>query len=665
VKRSRATRPSPRLRSTLLQQLESRRLFCLAHVTSAAPEELIPGFVATPEQPYLSGPSDGPEAAGDAEIVWVNRAIGDGFDEVFGSNAAIARGVVDQVLIDFARMVGNFGYSIPSAKFQLSLSMMSPGSNGLGAAASLFSLIGGKPFSAGISIQRGLDGLGSGFFLDPTPADHSEFLGTIENPFAGNAPSTSPAFGLADFYTLVGLELTHGLGLFGNYTPGWDNYTRPIGISELGEGYTPATGTSVGQYWVFEGPSIKHLLTSNNGGRNGGDFGEPVHSAGHGSNATPVVVNFDGQQWVSVNDIGNAVYERSRRYLPSYNFALMFRDAYGFAGVNPATYNSFHATQISTGEVIVRLPTAGSADDLTLGIDSHGDLVVAYNIGIDSPGVGALPGYGDLPHWITAFKASTVTSVRIETGDGFDSIWMDNVGAIPVMIDFGPGADSLLLTGTNNVTLLGNQDLGSLNIDAGSFVKLQPGIGAALLTTGGISGAGVLDLADGALIDRSAAPATALRSRLLAGYNGGAWNGSASAIRSNVVAGSAASDTLGLGVASQIKPTTLGGFALQPSDRVVRYTLAGDADLDRTVNFDDLLRLASNYNTPSGSIGSQGEFSYDASGAINFDDLLLLAANYNGSLPGTLGGAALRGAPVPGAVVDDGDPDSIGADVLA
>ena len=61
----------------------------------------------------------------------------------------------------------------------------------------------------------------------------------------------------------------------------------------------------------------------------------------------------------------------------------------------------------------------------------------------------------------------------------------------------------------------------------------------------------------------------------------------------------------------------------------VRYTLLGDTNLDGTVNFVDLLKLAQNYNA-TGTLWSTGDSSYD--GTTNFVDLLALAQNYNTSL---------------------------------
>jgi hypothetical protein len=66
------------------------------------------------------------------------------------------------------------------------------------------------------------------------------------------------------------------------------------------------------------------------------------------------------------------------------------------------------------------------------------------------------------------------------------------------------------------------------------------------------------------------------------------------------------------------------------SATLVTYTLFGDADLDRSVNFADLARLAQNYNQTAGTEWITGDFSYDL--ATTFADLVKLAQNYNQDL---------------------------------
>jgi hypothetical protein len=62
------------------------------------------------------------------------------------------------------------------------------------------------------------------------------------------------------------------------------------------------------------------------------------------------------------------------------------------------------------------------------------------------------------------------------------------------------------------------------------------------------------------------------------------------------------------------------------------FALAGDVNRDRSVDFDDLLILAANYNQQGRTYG-QGNIDRSADGLVSFDDLLFLAANYNQAVP--------------------------------
>ena len=87
---------------------------------------------------------------------------------------------------------------------------------------------------------------------------------------------------------------------------------------------------------------------------------------------------------------------------------------------------------------------------------------------------------------------------------------------------------------------------------------------------------------------------------------------------------------------------TFGGVPVVAGDVLIRFKLAGDADLNATVDFNDLARLAQNYNTTN-KFRWQGDFTYD--GNVDFNDLALMAQNYNTTLPTPAG-------PVPGAPVE-------------
>jgi hypothetical protein len=72
------------------------------------------------------------------------------------------------------------------------------------------------------------------------------------------------------------------------------------------------------------------------------------------------------------------------------------------------------------------------------------------------------------------------------------------------------------------------------------------------------------------------------------------------------------------------------------------FTLAGDANHDRTVDFNDLVPLAQHYNTAGAMTFADGDFNYD--GTVDFNDLVILAQRYNTGLPG---GIAQGFAPAP------------------
>lgn len=71
-----------------------------------------------------------------------------------------------------------------------------------------------------------------------------------------------------------------------------------------------------------------------------------------------------------------------------------------------------------------------------------------------------------------------------------------------------------------------------------------------------------------------------------------------------------------------------GGAGIIPVVWLLRR-LAGDATLDGTVGFDDLIVLAKNYNKPGEWV--DGDFNGD--GIVNFADLVILAQNYGKSQP--------------------------------
>ncbi len=206
--------------------------------------------------------------------------------------------------------------------------------------------------------------------------------------------------------------------------------------------------------------------------------------------------------------------------------------------------------------------------------------------------------------------------VKLEDGGGLDVVRVnsDDVGAAAVQFT-------------------SSQDLASLEVFAG---------GQALLTSGGdkvivtqaltVAPSGKLDLTNHDLIlDYSgASPLSAVRTGLTSGYNGGAWTGNG--ITSSVAAVTS-NRSLGYAEATDLFSSFPASFANQSIDNtavLVRYTISGDANLDRTVDISDLGVLATNWQQ-SPRRWSRGDFNYDQ--VINISDLGILATNWQQTLP--------------------------------
>lgn len=657
--------------TSTFEPLERRTLMCLVHAADF--KELRPDLVGATAE-------GGPEVA--ADIVWVNRGLAsDGFS-VFGAQAENARRVVDAVIVAFERMIGSFNYSDNSANFNLTVQT---GGNHNGASASLGSTLGGKPKSGTITMGRGGNGAGSGWFFDPTPEESSEFQGNITNAFSGDAQGGSPASGLGDFFTVAAAEITHVQGLYGSSLPLWSSHTTNTGIPDTAEAGSGNTG-SRGFFWVFQGASIKHLLTSNNGGSGGSNFGSAVHGAGPG-----VPVNFGGDTYIGSQDIGNAVYEFSRRYIPSNTFALMFKDAFSYSSVDPAQFGTFYSILTpSTGQVLVRGGTLTSADNITIST-SGSTLTVSVDVGNDVAGTGGLPGNGNLPAFVTSYDISQVSSIVISAGDGADTMTIDslpagntvniqagagndtiNINATSaggsVIIDSGsgqdtlninetsPGAPATILAALNDDQVSVNADgagsaearfnsthrVGAVTIGGGGLVTLGGGAGVVLtMTSLSVTGSGRFDLNDNdAIIDYTgASPLASIQAQLTSGYNSGAWNGS------GIMSSAAADPNTALGYAEATDlfssfPATFSGQSVDNTAILLKHTFYGDTNLNGNVSLDDFDRLAANFGSTSAA-WSQGNLDFDTD--VDLMDFNLLAARFG------LSGLGPDGLPARGA----------------
>jgi hypothetical protein len=195
-------------------------------------------------------------------------------------------------------------------------------------------------------------------------------------------------------------------------------------------------------------------------------------------------------------------------------------------------------------------------------------------------------------------------------------------------------------TSLARVTLDEDEDLQSLSLYEGSSVLLPENLGVVVNTQEMGFIRGTIDLKDNMIVVRNEDSSYAnsyLFDKIHRGYNAGAWNGTpaggaSGVILSTTASATASNDAIGYvrvgAAANELNVAVVGGVAVTAGDVVIRYTLAGDANLDQAVNFDDLLSLAQNYGL-SGN-WRQGDANYSTT--VTFDDLLLLAQNYGSTI---------------------------------
>jgi hypothetical protein len=201
--------------------------------------------------------------------------------------------------------------------------------------------------------------------------------------------------------------------------------------------------------------------------------------------------------------------------------------------------------------------------------------------------------------------------------------------------------------GTLNVTHV--RGAGRVTVSEGQRFAIRAGGGSGGTSSVGTivtNGTGAFDFNDHDLaIDyNGASPIGNVRTRIASGYAAGGWTGGG--LTSSAAATAAATpDKTGLGYAEASGlftafPADIGGGVIVDNTAVVvRYTLVGDATLDRMVNIGDFSRMAANFN--AAGLWPQGDFNYD--NQVNIGDFSLLAANFNK----TLSADPARGGTVP------------------
>jgi hypothetical protein len=139
-----------------------------------------------------------------------------------------------------------------------------------------------------------------------------------------------------------------------------------------------------------------------------------------------------------------------------------------------------------------------------------------------------------------------------------------------------------------------------------------------------------VDLTNEALVIdyEGASPFASILGNLTSGFAGGAWNGMG--IMSSVAATSSDFDAIGFAEANALGTTSFLGQPVDGTVLLLRYTYAGDANLDGAVNTIDFNALAGSFGQ-GGKSWIDGDSNY--SGAVDSADFNLLAANFGLSTP--------------------------------
>ncbi len=233
----------------------------------------------------------------------------------------------------------------------------------------------------------------------------------------------------------------------------------------------------------------------------------------------------------------------------------------------------------------------------------------------------------------------------IYSGGGQDTILV-NSSTGNLLIDGQAGDDIVSLNPTNAAiapeVILQPGGYSDLSIGAGAKVSLG-GVGSswARVTSLNIHPQGKLNVNQTGLIVNYdiALPTTpnTIYGQLATGFAGGSWNGNG--IGSGSAGGAFA---VGSGPITLFPSGPIGGFAVDLSTVVIRQTRDGDTDLDRDVDFTDLLSLAQNFGTNTNRHWFRADFDYDAD--TDFTDLLKIAQNFGVPYARSLGGRPAQSA---------------------
>jgi hypothetical protein len=200
-----------------------------------------------------------------------------------------------------------------------------------------------------------------------------------------------------------------------------------------------------------------------------------------------------------------------------------------------------------------------------------------------------------------------------------------------------------VVNAANVLTISGSfSGSGGVTISGSGTVRLAPGGAMTTLSALTVQTGATLDITNNTIGINygfpGSSPVAAIETALARGYSGGSWTGAG--INSSTAAAGTIGQLLSVGYADgNVDANT----AAAPNQVLIKFTLAGDAYLNGTVNFNDLDVVGQHLNT-TGNDWAEGNFNYDPLGAVNFNDLDIIGRNLNQELNNSaisLGGSTL------------------------